>query len=66
MKEKEKELLKIKRVFSPKYVLTEKMIEPYLFFALFQRFILFFEHFFNEKNIIWNCYNINFSFINIH
>ncbi len=35
MKEKEKELLKIKRVFSPKYVLTEKMIEPYLFFALF-------------------------------
>ena len=33
-KEKEKELLKLKRVFSPKYILTEKLIEVYLFFIL--------------------------------
>lgn len=33
-KEKEKELLKLKRVFSPKYVLTEKLAEVYLFFVL--------------------------------
>ena len=32
--EDEKELLKIKRVFSPKYILTEKLAEVYLFFAL--------------------------------
>ena len=31
-KEKEKELLKLKRVFSPKYILTEKLMEVYLFF----------------------------------
>ena len=30
----EKELLKIKREFSPKYILTQKMLEIYLFFAL--------------------------------
>lgn len=33
-KENEKELLKLKRVFSPKYILTEKLAEVYLFFAL--------------------------------
>lgn len=32
--ENEKELLKLKRVFSPKYVLTEKLAEVYLFFVL--------------------------------
>ena len=32
--ENEKELLKLKRVFSPKYILTEKLAEVYLFFAL--------------------------------
>lgn len=32
--ENEKELLKIKRKFSPKYILTGKMIEPYLVFLL--------------------------------
>ncbi|MBR2289199.1 MAG: hypothetical protein IJ867_00900 [Clostridia bacterium] len=30
----EKELLKLKRVFSPKYILTEKLAEVYLFFIL--------------------------------
>lgn len=30
----EKELLKIKREFSPKYILTQKMMEIYLFFVL--------------------------------
>ena len=34
-KEKEKELLKIRREFSPKYILTEKLLEVYLFFLLF-------------------------------
>lgn len=33
-KEKEKELMKINREFSPKYILTQKMLEIYLFFAL--------------------------------
>lgn len=32
--ENEKELLKLKRVFSPKYILTEKLAEVYLFFVL--------------------------------
>ena len=32
--ENEKELLKLKRVFSIKYILTEKMAEMYLFFVL--------------------------------
>ncbi len=32
---KEKELLKIKREFAPKYILTEKLLEVYLFFVLF-------------------------------
>lgn len=32
--ESKKELLKLKRVFSPKYILTEKLAEVYLFFAL--------------------------------
>lgn len=31
---KEKELLKLTRVFSPKYILTEKLAEVYLFFIL--------------------------------
>ena len=34
-KEKEKELLKLKREFSPKYILTAKLLEIYLFFTLF-------------------------------
>ena len=34
-KEKEKELLKLKREFSPKYILTAKLLEIYLFFILF-------------------------------
>ena len=33
-KEKEKELLKLKRIFSPKYILTQKLLEVYLFFIL--------------------------------
>lgn len=33
--ENEKELLKLKREFSLKYILTQKMLEVYLFFALF-------------------------------
>ena len=33
-KDKEKELLKIKRVFSPKYVVTEQLMEVYIFFLL--------------------------------
>ena len=33
-KEKEKELLKLKREFSPKYILTAKLLEIYLFFVL--------------------------------
>ena len=33
-KKDEKELLKLKRVFSPRYVLTEKLAEVYLFFVL--------------------------------
>lgn len=32
--ENEKELLKLKRVFSPKYILIEKLAEIYIFFAL--------------------------------
>ena len=32
--EKEKELLKLKRVFSPKYILIEKLAETYLIFVL--------------------------------
>ena len=32
--EKEKELLKLKRIYSPKYILTEKLLEVYLFFIL--------------------------------
>ena len=31
---KEKELLKIRREFSPKYILSEKLLEVYLFFVL--------------------------------
>ena len=30
----DKELLKLKRIFAPKYILTEKLAEVYLFFAL--------------------------------
>lgn len=30
----EKELLKLKRIFSPKYILTQKLLEVYLFFIL--------------------------------
>ena len=33
--ENEKELLKLKMEFSPKYILTQKMLEIYVFFALF-------------------------------
>lgn len=33
-KENEKELLKLKRVFSPKYILTEQLAEVYLFFIV--------------------------------
>lgn len=33
-KEKEKELLKLNREFSPKYILTAKLLEIYLFFVL--------------------------------
>ena len=32
--EKEKELLKLRREFSPKYILTEKLLEIYIFFIL--------------------------------
>lgn len=46
-KEKEKELLKLKRKYSPKYILTEKMLEVYLFFMVLIAFC------FSNKKMIY-------------
>ena len=39
-KENEEELLKLKRIFSPKYILTGKLLEVYLFFILIIAFTI--------------------------
>lgn len=54
---KEKELLKLKRVYSTKYILTEKLLEVYLFFILVLAIC------FSSKKIVYAIFSILFFLV---